>query len=393
MAKDITIRILAKDATRAAFSKIRKSTNTLKNVFFSLKGVIAAALSTKVFMDAAAQIDNLAKTSAKLGLSVEWLQKMQYAAQLSGVEIRTFNMAMQRFTRRAAEAAAGTGEAKAALEQMGIQLTDSNGRLRPVEALLGEVSNALSGVESQSEKVKLAFKLFDSEGVAMINMLGQGEEALNNVAGEFESLGVTIDKTATEDVEQMNDSFTKMGTVVDGVVNRMVAWAAPEIGSFADWVTNVMVAAAQDSGRAWDLFYYAFLAGMYKNLGAIESFAVGSMNVIISQVEYVLNAMMDYGRYAVNWLIRTYNYFASKLGMDQWQTLSAANTKISMGRMETTDYWQKQEAAAWGKTQDIASTVGQATGEAQREQQTHVNNITVERIVLEDGTTVIAGYG
>jgi hypothetical protein len=41
---------------------------------------------------------------------VEALQELRFAANASGVEQQTLDMALQRFTRRAAEAAQGTGE-------------------------------------------------------------------------------------------------------------------------------------------------------------------------------------------------------------------------------------------------------------------------------------------
>jgi hypothetical protein len=90
----------------------------------------------------------------KIGVGVEALQELRFAAKASGVEQQTLDMALQRFTRRAAEAAQGTGEAKDALAQMGIALRDQSGNLRRSE--------------DPAERVPLAFKLFDSEGVALV---------------------------------------------------------------------------------------------------------------------------------------------------------------------------------------------------------------------------------
>ena len=75
----------------------------------------------------------------------------------SGVEQQTLDMALQRFTRRAAEAAQGTGEAKDALAQMGIALRDQSGNLRRSEDLLGDVANAFARIEDPAERVRLAF--------------------------------------------------------------------------------------------------------------------------------------------------------------------------------------------------------------------------------------------
>jgi hypothetical protein len=77
--------------------------------------------------------DAIGKTADKIGVGVEALQELRFAAKASGVEQQTLDMALQRFTRRAAEAAQGTGEAKDALAQMGITLRDQSGNLRQSE--------------------------------------------------------------------------------------------------------------------------------------------------------------------------------------------------------------------------------------------------------------------
>jgi hypothetical protein len=66
--------------------------------------------------------DAIGKTADKIGVGVEALQELRFAAKASGIEQQTLDMALQRFVRRTAEAAQGTGEAKDALAQMGIAL-------------------------------------------------------------------------------------------------------------------------------------------------------------------------------------------------------------------------------------------------------------------------------
>ena len=125
--------------------------------------------------------DAIGKTADKIGVGVEALQELRFAAKASGVEQQTLDMALQRFTRRAAEAAQGTGEAKDALAQMGIALRDQSGNLRSSEDLLGDVADAFARIEDPAERVRLAFKLFDSEGVALVNLLRGGSDALEEM--------------------------------------------------------------------------------------------------------------------------------------------------------------------------------------------------------------------
>jgi hypothetical protein len=125
--------------------------------------------------------DAIGKTADKIGVGVEALQELRFAAKASGVEQQTLDMALQRFTRRTAEAAQGTGEAKDALRQMGIALRDQDGHLRRSEDLLTDVADAFARIEDPAERVRLAFKLFDSEGVALVNLLSDGSGALDQM--------------------------------------------------------------------------------------------------------------------------------------------------------------------------------------------------------------------
>ena len=160
--------------------------------------------------------DNIAKVADKLGLPVTVLQRLRYAANLAGIEIRTFDMAMQRFTRRVAEAAAGTGEAREALKWMGIQLKDSSGKIRPAEVLLGEVADRFKDIKDPALRLRIAFKLFDSEGVAMVNMLNDGQAGLKKAGDEAERLGIMTDAQARAS-ERFVDNMARMKQALAGV--------------------------------------------------------------------------------------------------------------------------------------------------------------------------------
>jgi hypothetical protein len=148
------------------------------NLFRLVKvaAVVGGAITAVAFRTAKAG-DELAKTSRRLGLGVKALQEWRFAAQRAGIESRTFDMAVQRFGRRVAEASRGQGEARDALAEMGIQLTDVNGQLRDSDVLLTESLIALSKQENEFRRNALAMKLFDSEGVRMVQLASAGWEA------------------------------------------------------------------------------------------------------------------------------------------------------------------------------------------------------------------------
>ena len=162
--------------------------------FVTVMGAAGVAVGALILQFGAAG-DSIAKTADKLGLGVVELQRLQYAAKLAGIPIRTFDMAFQRFTRRTAEAAAGTGEARGALRFLGIELKTTEGRLRPAGILLEEVAEAMAKIEDPALRVRVAFKLFDSEGVSMVNMLLKGSKAIRDAGDEAERFGVIPKRT------------------------------------------------------------------------------------------------------------------------------------------------------------------------------------------------------
>ena len=191
------ILISAKNNTQKAFASVGKGLKTIDKATeqtrkrtlkmgaaFATAGAAATAAMVKLRLDS---IDNLAKTADKLGVTTEALAGLQHAAELTGVGTDTMNMALQRMTRRVAEAAVGTGEAKGALEELNINAA-ALAKL-PLDQQMQVVADAMQGVEKQSDRVRLAMKLFDSEGVALVNTLAGGSDGLKQMAAEAEKAG------------------------------------------------------------------------------------------------------------------------------------------------------------------------------------------------------------
>lgn len=234
--QDVRINIKAVDKTKSAFSGVTKSLKKVSGAVFSMKNALVGAVGAAGFgalikssIDAG---DELAKTADKLGVTTNALAGLRHAAELTGVSTGTMDMALQRFTRRAAEAAQGTGEAKGALQELGID-ADQLVRL-PLDEQMNVVAGAMSGVKNQSDKVRLAMKLFDSEGVALVNTLGGGAEALQKMTEEAEHLGVTLSRTDTAQMEAANDAITRLKAVFTGLTNQLSVAFAPIITFVAD---------------------------------------------------------------------------------------------------------------------------------------------------------------
>jgi len=188
--------------------------------------------------------DAVAKTADKLGVGIEALQELRFAAQLAGVEQQTLDMGLQRFTRRVAEAARGTGEAKQALTDMGIALRDQHGNIRRSEDLLNDVAEAFTRTADPAERLRLAFKLFDSEGVAMVNMLVGGADALEATRRHARDLGIVLEEDLVRNAEKARDQLDTLGKVVSANLTRAMLDLAPAIADISSGLADLAADAA-----------------------------------------------------------------------------------------------------------------------------------------------------
>ena len=238
----------AGDKASRGLSTLTDRTKTLRIGMNALGGALAGAaavggLATLIDRSISAA-DAVAKTADKLGVGVEALQELRFAAQLAGVEQTTLDMGLQRFTRRVAEAAKGTGEAKQALSQMGIALKDQHGNIRRAEDLLNDVADAFKRTTNPAERLRLAFKLFDSEGVAMVNMLVGGAEALEATRRHARDLGIVLEEDLVRNAEKARDQLDTLGKVVSANLTRALLDLAPAITDASSGLSELAADAA-----------------------------------------------------------------------------------------------------------------------------------------------------
>lgn len=286
MANNVQIVIKALDKTKSGFGSATKGLKAVAGAVLNAKTAIVGLVGTAGFglliSRSLQATDALAKTASKIGTTTEALGGLRYAAQIAGIETRTMDMALQRFTRRTAEAAMGTGEAKGAIKELGINAQELN--RMPLDKRMVVLANAFENVTSESDRLRLAFKLFDSEGAALVNVLAQGGDGLKEMLGEAKALGLTMSGTAAKGVEDTVDSLTKLSGLFKGVTDQVVAAFAPALEAIV-------------------VRFTAFLQESIKAKGGVENFARAIAVDLLGGVQIALQAFED----LANGFISVYN--------------------------------------------------------------------------------------
>jgi len=245
----------------------------------TLIGLAAAGGGIAALTRTMQTLDRIGKTADKLGVTTESLIALRHAAELTGVASNTVDMALQRMTRRMAEAAKGTGEARNAIAELGLD-AQRLATMGPVAAF-GEVAEAMKRVENQADKVRLSFKLFDSEGVAMVNTLRLGKKGLADAAAETRNLGMALDRAAIKKIEEANEAMMRLKMSFAGLGATIATDVVGPLKSIIDLLTRLSKYKGVLTAGAGVLVGGA-LAG---KTGALIAISVGVINMIYHAAE------------------------------------------------------------------------------------------------------------
>lgn len=211
MATDYKFRITAKDQTKGAFNSVNRNVNSTQVAMKKLAGAFAGVFAVRQLAmfgkETLALADSIGKVSDSIGVSTEFLQKYQFAAQQSGLATEEFNKGMQNFTKMVGQAQLRTTEAGRTLEKLGVQVKNTDGSVKGAEEVFVELFEALDGVGSQFEKNAILADLMGRAGVKLAVMGKDGAEAMKELA---ESATGVIPEDSIRQAEIFNDAMNEL---------------------------------------------------------------------------------------------------------------------------------------------------------------------------------------
>jgi len=243
--------ITAVDQTRSAFDSIRGNLAKLGDESNRVKGLLAGlgvslsvasfAAMIKSAIDAA---DHLNKLSQKIGISVEALSTLRFAAQLSDVSLETLQKGIKGLSQNIAEANTGVGDGAAVFEALRISVNNADGSMKSTEAVLLQVADVFANLEDGAVKTALAVKLFGKSGMDLIPFLNQGAAGINLLTAEAERLGLKLTTETARSAEAFNDNLTALRASSSALGIALARDFLPELTT----ITNAMREAANEAG-------------------------------------------------------------------------------------------------------------------------------------------------
>src|SRR5690625_2199323 len=198
--------------------------------------------------------DNIAKTSAKLGVSTDAYQEMEYWASQNGISVSAMERAVGRLDQRIGMAADGNEKYANALERLGVDMESVKDGTLETEDAMATALQTLSQLESETEKSAAAAELFGTRMARdLMPALQDGSLSFEEAKEKAEELGIVIDGETLEAAEEFNDTWDDLTRSMSAFTQQAIAKLMPFFQSLMDWVIDHMPQRSEERrvGKEW----------------------------------------------------------------------------------------------------------------------------------------------
>lgn len=152
---------------------------------------------------AAQTADDINTLSKQYGIAVEEIQKMNYAQDRIDVSTDAMLGSFAKLTKQ-------MGAGSKAFEELGVEITNTDGTLRDSEDVWYDTLQALSKVENETERDVKAQEIFGKSAAELAGIIDDGGEALKQMGQEAEDAGLILSGDALNNANQFNDAIDKL---------------------------------------------------------------------------------------------------------------------------------------------------------------------------------------
>lgn len=223
-------------AVEAKSKALEKTINTALNAsLLTLAGTIG--MSVKRFADYSEQIDKIA---IQTGMTREAVQELNYAASQEGTNIETLAQGFKFLAMSMQNSLSGQESYQQLFRELGVSLTDVNGKTRDITSVFYEVADGLNTIEDGTKRTDAIMQIFGRSGIDLNLILKSGSSGLKEYADTARKLGQVISSDTIKQGEAMGDEFAKMQKTLDASMMKIAVEVMPTLSKLADTISTVV---------------------------------------------------------------------------------------------------------------------------------------------------------
>lgn len=286
--KDLEAQFAKSHPTIEAFSAGAKEVAE-KTKKISAVAAGAAAGMVAMAVKSAASADDLLTMSNVTGLSVEELQKLQYASSFVDVSLETMTGSITKLTKNMASGSD-------AFDTLGVSITNADGSMRDATDVWYDTIEALGNVANETERDQLSMDLFGKSAMEMAGIVDDGGEALKSLGEEAEATGLIMSEDAVSAAVEFNDQMDKLKNTTTQAFFKMGSTLATSLMPMMERLVNTVVQVVSWfgnlDGRTQTIILT--LLGLVAAISPVASL-LGNLNTIVTVGTTVMGALSGAG--------------------------------------------------------------------------------------------------
>jgi len=196
--------------------------------FFALKSIISESVE---------KMDDLAHSSERLGIGVEAMQRLGYAAKLAGVSGEQLNTTLKFMEKNIGNIAGGTLGSSAIVgkyfTEMGISMKDIMNL--PIEEQFNVIIKGLGNIENQDKRAAAATGIFGRGGLIALSLVKEG---VSDAEKQFDSFGTALSGKQVASVHKFGKEIIALNALWGGFKNQLTAAVVPALENLITWIMN-----------------------------------------------------------------------------------------------------------------------------------------------------------
>lgn len=260
------------DAKKEASSFSSKIGTTMKNVTkaFTAVTAVATTVATAITAFATKMVDlggEIDDNAQRLGLSTEEYQLWSFAMTKAGTDVSTLQRGMIQLSTWTEELSSGQADAITTLNKLGIAYEDFIGLDNAGQ--LAAITNALQGMEDQTEKASLAQELFGNRvGQQLMPLFNEEQGSLEKLNETLREQGVIVSNENVQAAATLGDKIDLLKATLQSFALSLATEVFPEIGDLIDAFQN-LVTGAEGADEQISTALSGLLANIFELLPAL----------------------------------------------------------------------------------------------------------------------------
>lgn len=202
--------------------------------------VAAGKALNSVVNDAATYADTIDKASFRSGLGAENLQRLKYAAEMSGASLENIEKSAKKLNDRLGEVSEGNEKSAEMFEKLGVSVYDAQGNMRNSNDVYNDVLAKLADMRDTAEATAIGTDLFGKAFTDLKPLLAAGSDGINDLMDNADKLGIVMSQDSVTAGVKFGDTVANIKNAVSGAARSLGSSLFPTFQRVADKIISVI---------------------------------------------------------------------------------------------------------------------------------------------------------